>query len=121
MKESESQIVSACLELLAYKNILAFRVNNTGIFDPSKKVFRSFHGMKGVSDILGILPKLYTGRSGVFFSCEVKREGGVISEAQRAFIQEVANHGGIAIVVHSVEELEDDLKEIMQDNLVNDY
>ena len=54
-KPTESALVRNCLELLQLRGVFAFRVNTTGIFDPGRNVFRSFQGMCGVSDILGLL------------------------------------------------------------------
>jgi len=54
-KSTESALVRACLDFLALRGVFAFRVNTTGIFDPGRKVFRPFQGMRGVSDILGLL------------------------------------------------------------------
>src|SRR4051794_34452093 len=50
----ETDLVRSCLDWLALHRIMAWRSNNTGIFDPAKKVFRTFHGRKGVADLLGV-------------------------------------------------------------------
>lgn len=51
------------------------------------------------SDILGCLP---TGR---IFCCEVKRPGGKVSDAQKAFIDSINASGGLAFVAYSVEDV----------------
>ena len=72
----ESDVLRACLDLLKWKGIMAWRSNNTGVFDPVKKRFRAFQGLKGVSDILGLIsadkfyPPLKT--HGVFLAVETK-------------------------------------------------
>jgi hypothetical protein len=64
LSAKETDLVRACLGWLALHRVKAWRMNNTGIFDPARKVFRTFHGLAGVSDILGILPRTAGGDSG---------------------------------------------------------
>ena len=106
---SEAEILKACLEFLAAKGIFAWRVNNIPAFDPKIGRYRSFHGLKGVSDIIGILPS----QEGVgrFFCCEVKSAHGKISASQEAYLQEVDNNGGLAMIVRSIDDLEGFLEE----------
>jgi hypothetical protein len=112
----ESDIVRACLDWLALHRIKAWRMNNTGIFDPVKKVHRSFHGLRGVSDILGILPqrvRLADGCEetfGNFLAIEVKKPGEKPRADQEAFLQDIRDQGGIGLCVHSLIELEDQLR-----------
>ncbi len=106
----------ACLDWLALHRIKAWRANNTGIFDPVKKVHRSFHGLRGVSDILGILPqtvRLAGGGEetfGNFLAIEVKRPGEKPRTDQEAFLHDIRAQGGIGLCVHSLRELEDQLR-----------
>src|SRR4051794_3629418 len=60
LRTKEIDIVRACLDWLTLHRIRAWRMNNTGIFDPSRKVFRTFHGERGIPDILGIFPQTVT-------------------------------------------------------------
>lgn len=100
----ESQVQSQCLNLLRSMNVFVWR-QNTGAFKVKDRYIKS--GIKGVSDILGIWP------DGRFLAIEVKREkGGRLSEAQKEFLQEIKNNHGIAIVCHSVEELEKELSKL---------
>jgi VRR-NUC domain len=104
MRTTEAPIVAACLEYLTQvAGVLAWRSNNTGVFDPARKCFRSFRGLKGVSDILGILP------GGRLLAVECKRPGGKPTAEQQAFLDEVNRRGGLAVCVHAVGELIDDL------------
>ena len=103
--EKETDIVSACKDWLGAKHIFYFRINNTGIWDEGKKRFHTFHGTKGVSDIIGILP------GGRFFACEVKTEKGVVSDAQEKFLTGVDCAGGLAMIVRSVDDLEQFISE----------
>lgn len=102
----ESEIVSACLQLLKMRGVLAWRANQVPV--PLKKGgFRRFAGLKGVSDILGILSP-----GGQFLAVEVKRPGGRLRKEQAWFLNAVEKAGGIALCVHSVDELDQDLKAI---------
>ena len=113
----ETDIVRACLDWFALHKILAWRTNNTGVFDPSKKIFRSFQGLKGVSDILGIFPqtvRLADGRDMIFgnlLACEVKRPGEKPRPDQQWFLEQIREAGGIGLCVHSVSELDDQMRE----------
>ena len=111
MSAKETDLVRACLDWLALHRVMAWRMNNTGIFDPVKRVFRSFRGMKGVSDILGILPvSVETGarreRIGTFLAVETKRPGEKLREEQEAFLAAVSERGGVGLCVHSLDELD---------------
>jgi hypothetical protein len=119
LSTKETDIVRVCLDWFSLHKILAWRTNNTGIFDPVRKCFRSFHGLKGVSDILGIYPqaaRLADGREMVFGSllaCEVKRRGEKPRPDQEWFLNQVREQGGVALCVHSVAELDDQMREYL--------
>lgn len=104
----ERDVQRAVMEWLSVKGIFHWRMNNAGIFDAKTGGYR-FHGLKGVSDILGIMPD----GSGRILAIEVKRPGGKMTEAQKIFQQRIAELGGIATCVSSVAELEADLAEVM--------
>ena len=116
LKTSETTLVRACLDWLALHRIRAWRMNNTGVFDPTKKVFRSFHGARGVPDILGILPQTVTLADGAavtfgnFLGVECKRPGERPRPEQEAFLREIRDLGGIGVCVHSLQELEAQLR-----------
>lgn len=105
----EKVIENAILELLWYRGVFAWKVQSTGIFDSSKKVYRKsnnkFH-INGVSDILGI-----TFPGGRLLAIEVKSKTGKPSEDQITFINNVNANGGLAFVARSVEEVERILRE----------
>lgn len=104
MKEADVQ--KACLDYLRAKGIFCWKNHSGGIYDPKRGVFRTI-GTKGVSDILGIIPKkTQNGLVGRFLACEVKMPKGKTTEAQEAFLEEIDRNGGLAMIVHSVEELE---------------
>ena len=88
----ETVIVRQCLDYLQLRRIPAWRNNTTGVYDPRAGKFRKFTGMKGVADILGLLPP-----AGRLLAVECKRPGGKTSEAQRAFLDAIEAAGGLAI------------------------
>jgi hypothetical protein len=100
---SETDVVRGCLDLLALRGILAWRNNTTGVYDPSRRVFRKFSGRKGVSDILAVLP------GGRFLAVECKMPGKKPSPEQQSFLDEVTEQGGVGIWVTSLDELQHDL------------
>ena len=102
---SESEIVKAILEYLHWKGFYCWRQNQGAIPLPNGG-FRRFVGLRGVADILCVLP------GGRFLAIEVKRPGGKPSPDQRQFLEKVNELGGVGIWCSSVEELENDLKSI---------
>lgn len=116
LSDKETDIVRACLDWLALHRIKAWRMNNTGVYDPVKKIHRRFQGLRGVSDILGILPqtvRLADGgaeRFGNFLAIEVKKPGEKPRTEQVDFLQDIQAAGGIALCVHSLHELEEQLR-----------
>jgi len=101
----ESTVLSECLSYLRAVDVFCWR-QNTGAFKVENRFFRS--SMAGVSDILGVLP------GGRFLAIECKREkGGRVSDKQQDFIQRVISAGGVALVVHSAEELREKLRGLL--------
>lgn len=110
MQQSESDIVRGCLQLLQARGIYCWRQNQGGIPLPNGG-FRRFVGLKGVSDILGIVPQTHEGvLFGNLLAVECKTEKGKVSDDQKAFLFEINARGGIGLVVRSVEELERELQ-----------
>lgn len=106
----EADVLSACLEYLSLHGIFAWRSNNTGVYDAARHCYRSFRGLKGMSDILGIIPRVsehqgQVSMQGVFLAIEVKSATGRVSADQAWFLEEVRRRGGIALCVRSVQEL----------------
>jgi hypothetical protein len=107
----ETAIQKQCLDWLEAKRIFAWRNNNAGVCDPRTGAFR-FHGLRGVSDILGIFPQTVDtvghGQQifGNLLAIEVKQPKKHPTADQQAFLDAITERGGIGICVHSVEELE---------------
>lgn len=108
MTPLETEIQKQCLSYLHLRGIYCWRSNNTPIYDPRRGVYRSFRGLRGVSDILGILD------DGRFFACEIKRPGKTLRPEQEKFLDEVSTRGGVGIWVSSVDELKEDLDVILK-------
>jgi hypothetical protein len=100
-----------CYYLLTQKGkVRIFWINaSTGIYDPSRGIFRANKSpfqIKGVADILGMLS------NGRFLAIEVKSKKGRLSPEQKIFLEEINAGGGIGILARSVEDVECALKEI---------
>ena len=51
-------------------------------------------------------------KHGVFYSIEVKTPAGKLSDSQKLWLQDVTDHGGIALVVRSLDDLINQLKSV---------
>ena len=98
----EKDIQMQICDYLAIKGYFFWRTNTTGLYDPTKKVFRAMpkYGIKGVSDIILIL-------KGKFIGLEVKRPKGVQSPDQMSFEYKLIKNGGEYHLVHSLQEVID--------------
>lgn len=99
--QPEKEVVRACLQYLEARRIFAWR-NNTGALATGNRFVR--FGLQGSADIIGILPE------GRFLAVECKAAKGKLSPAQEAFLARVRQEGGVAIVVHNLDELIEGLK-----------
>ena len=109
-KVTEKQIENAILSFLAsIQGCKAWKNQTTGIFDPTKKVYRSLKGRysgKGSADILACL-------GGWFIAIEVKKPtGSVVSIHQYKFLEEIRNAGGVAFIARSVDDVKRTLLEL---------
>jgi hypothetical protein len=62
-------------------------------------------GLKGSSDILGLLP------GGRFLAVECKAPDGRLSPEQRQFLADIKAQGGLAVVARSYRDIEEALRE----------
>lgn len=107
----ESDVLTSCLDWLQLHGIWCWR-QNQGAIPLKGGGYRRFVGLKGVADILGILPQTVrvagdesVSTFGNLLAVETKRPGEKPPE-QEAFLREVNARGGVGICVHSVRELE---------------
>ena len=99
MSTPEGAVVRAVLDYLAIRQIVAWRNNTTGVYDPTAKRFRTNAGRNGVADILGCLP------GGRFLAVECKAGRGVLSPAQVEFQRDIVVAGGLHIVARCIEDV----------------
>ena len=108
-KPLEVDIQRQCIEWLHLRGCLVWRQNQGGVkasYKGKSRFFR-FCSMPGVSDIIGLLP------GGVFLACEIKRPGNDLTIEQDNFLERVRMKGGVAIVAHSLDELEKGLEGLL--------
>jgi len=103
MKQTESQLVKACLELLAYKKVFCYR-QNSGAFKTDRGGFYRM-GISGAPDIIIVV-------GGKYIGCEVKIGKNKQSIAQKQFQEDLEKAGGLYWLVYSPENLIDKLEEL---------
>lgn len=98
---TEKQLETSILEYLnTLPGVFAFKVQTTGIFDPTRKVFRTIknkHLHRGTSDILGL-------KDGKFFAIEVKLPKKKCTDEQLGFMNRIVVNKGCARTIFSFEE-----------------
>jgi hypothetical protein len=99
----ENRIKAEVLKYLKLWQIKAWS-NPSGAVRIRPGKFMSF-GLKGSSDILGVLP------GGKILAIECKAKGGRMSPEQRQFLAEIRNLGGMAIVAKSWTDIDQALRE----------
>jgi hypothetical protein len=102
LKVKEKAIETQILHFLAYKGIMAWKIENQGTFDAKKGIYRRKIGpgrTLGVSDIVGLLP------NGRLFAIEVKSATGRISEHQEQFLNRIKQNEGLAFIARSIEDV----------------
>ena len=109
----ESDVLSACLQWLQMKGVWCWR-QNQGAIPLAGGGYRRFVGLKGVADILGILPQTVrvVGDEGPvtfgnLLAVETKRQGENPRPEQEEFLRQVNERGGVGVCVRSVGELEE--------------
>jgi hypothetical protein len=97
----EQDILNQCLQWLQLKGYHVWRQNQGGMKASykGKSRFIKFCSMPGVSDIIGFSP------NATFVAVEVKRPGKETRSDQEDFLNRVREAGGIALCVHSLDEL----------------
>lgn len=103
-KVTEADVLRAVDQWLTLKRMPHWRMNSGGLKNNRGRLV--LFGARGMADFYTIGP------AGISIWIECKRpDGGVVSAAQREFLDRINRHGGIGIVVSSVESLELQLKE----------
>jgi hypothetical protein len=100
---TETGLVRAVLQYLALRRIPAWRSNSGAMRvrgAGGKERFIKFNGARGCADVLGLLPP--TGR---FLAIECKLGRNCPTADQQAFLDAISAAGGLALVIHNLDEL----------------
>lgn len=110
MATPEGKIQTRILFYLKSHRVFAWRNNNGALFDQKLNSgyggYRSNNVMKGVPDIIGIMPD----GSGRFLAIEVKTPRGTQTGPQVLFERRTKRAGGVYILAKSIEDVEKVLK-----------
>jgi hypothetical protein len=103
LEPKEADILRDCLMWLKLHGVFCWRQNQGAIAGEhnGKRRFLRFSSAPGISDIIGLLPP-----AGKLLAIECKRPGRHPTPEQLAFLEVIRSSGGIALCVHSLEELE---------------
>lgn len=96
----ETDLVKSCLQWLQHAGFMAWR-NNTGGMRVRDRFYK--FGDKGSPDILAV-------RDGVPLAVECKMPGNKQSDFQTTWADNWRRHGGVYLLVHSLDELIEGLK-----------
>lgn len=94
----EKEVQAAIMEYLAYRKIFCWKEHSGGLPMDGGEWLMPI-GLRGKSDILGVLP------GGRFLAIEVKRRTGAVRPEQQEFIDNVNRSGGLAFVARSVDDV----------------
>lgn len=104
MQPSESQIQASILQWLSYQgtDVMAWRQNAGMVFrqDKTGKTHGVRLGIMGISDIIGIW-------KGKPLAIEVKKPKNKPTVYQEDFLKRFREAGGLALVAHSLEEVQE--------------
>ena len=104
VKEKETQ--KLILDWLRMHKVFCFKYNSGGIFRADGSGYMPT-GMRGISDILGVVPNI----GGQFLAIEVKSSKGIVSKYQQDFMDNINNNGGLAFMARSLDEVIEVLKD----------
>jgi penicillin-binding protein-related factor A (putative recombinase) len=99
----EKEIENAILTYLNYlPNCFAWKNQNTAIYDPTKKLYRSLgkFQFKGISDIIGI----YKARP-LFIEVKTPKTKNNLTLHQKEFLNRCTQEGAIAFVACSIDDV----------------
>ena len=88
---------------------VAYRINNAGIYDQKKGVYRKGVTRKGIPDIIGII-------KGRFFGIEIKFGSDRQSAEQRIIELEIKKAGGVYMIVKTYRGYVEAMNEISRDS-----
>lgn len=106
----EGRVRNLVCGYLKARGVFFFIHDSVGIFDPKTKRFRrntSPYRIKGVSDILGILP------GGRFLAIELKSATGTLTKEQKSFLEAIRASGGVSFMARGIEDVKKGLDEAL--------
>ena len=101
--QPEAKVQKEILNYLRELGLFVWTNKNQGTYDPKIRRFRKTNQLKGVSDILGLLP------DGRFLAIEVKYGSNKPTLEQFFFLGKVNDKGGLAFTAWSVEDVKENL------------
>ena len=105
IKVKESDILKSILDYLRWCGVFCWRNRTVGIWNEKGQGYIPAE-MKGVSDISAV----WQGRH---IAIECKVPGNKPTDAQKEFLNNVIMSGGIAFIATSIEDVEENLKDLM--------
>jgi len=102
----EKDIENAILDYLNFMpNCFAWKNQNVGVFDSKKQLYRKLgkHQFRGISDIIGICHGMP-----LFIEVKTPKRKNNLSEHQEAFLYKVKEHGALAFVDCSIEDVKEE-------------
>ena len=96
-KDANSLTASVLFDFTNIRGGFAFRVNNMGVYDAKRGVYRKGGTMKGIPDVVGLL-------DGRFVGIEIKFGSDRLSADQMEMKREIESNGGVYIVAKKYEQ-----------------
>jgi hypothetical protein len=88
---------------------VAYRINNAGVYDQKKGVYRKGVTRKGIPDIIGII-------KGRFYGIEIKFGADRQSAEQRIVELEIKAVGGVYLIVRTYRQYVESMNELSRDS-----
>ena len=101
------------LKILDLKGFHVWRQNNGGVYDRKFGGYRANSATKGISDILG-----FNRKTGQIIAAEIKAGKDKLSIEQEVFLKAVERSGGIALVVRTLDDLDNFIKQESHDEKI---
>jgi hypothetical protein len=112
MKISEKSIQNLILQYLNLKGIFCFPIKRSGVYDPTKNIFRKPNGawdINGIFDIAGMLPD----GKGLWIEVKTPKTKNNLSPDQKKFLKKGLDNNQIIFVAWSIEQVEENLKDYL--------
>lgn len=96
-----NSLTHSVIMMLSYSGFKVWRNNNGAVYDPKRGVYRKNRSaLHGIPDILG-----YHKKTGRMIAIEIKTGKDKLSPAQKIFLDELNDAGGIALEVRNITDL----------------